>query len=111
MATVYVTQEVERWNIFPARKFGDVVALTPSTAQIVLSATPVLRKLRRGLRNFTSEDYLLLSGDPIIMGLAMMIAADITGGKLRLLKWEKREKEYYKVTIDYHDMLKEENHA
>tara|TARA_R110000824_G_scaffold2970_8_gene13595 strand:- start:3489 stop:3827 length:339 start_codon:yes stop_codon:yes gene_type:complete len=109
MPTVYITQEVERWDIFPARKFGDVKAILPSTAQVVLSAAPTLRKIRRALKDFTNEDYLLMSGDPIIMGLCMMVATDLTQGQLRLLKWDKREKDYYEVLVDYHDMIKEES--
>ena len=108
MPTVYITQEVEGRNFLPARKYGDLVALTPSTAQIVLSAAPTLRKIKRALRKFTHDDYLLLSGDPIIMGVAMLAAFDITKGQLRLLKWDKREKTYYEVLVDYYDMTKED---
>ena len=52
---------------------------------------------------FSNEDYLLLSGDPIIMGLCMMVASEKTNGILKMLKWEKREKDYYAVTVDYYD--------
>lgn len=103
MPTVYVTQESNGRNFLPARKYGDLVALMPYNAQVVLSASPAIRKLRRGLRNFTKDDYLLLSGDPIIMGIAISIALDNSQGKGKFLKWDKLEKDYYEVAIDIHE--------
>jgi len=89
-------------NFLPARHYGKLVAVLPDNAQIVISATPILRKIQRALYDYSKEDYLLLSGDPIIMGLCMMVAADKTNGYLKMLKWEKREKDYYEVVVDYY---------
>lgn len=102
MSTVYVIQEVENRDFFPARKFGDLEVLLPTNAQVVLSATPTLRKLQRNLANFSDDDFILLSGDPIIMSLAMLVASEVNRGKVRTLKWDKREKDYYEVKIDLH---------
>jgi hypothetical protein len=37
------------------------------------------------------------------MGLAMMVAAEINRGQMQLLKWDKQEKEYYPVRIDFYE--------
>ena len=37
------------------------------------------------------------------MGLCMMVASEKTNGQLKLLKWEKREKDYYEVDVDYYE--------
>jgi hypothetical protein len=103
MSTVYITQEVLGRNILPATKYGKAVVIFPSSAQVVLSSTPTIRKLRHMLREFNNEDYLLLSGDPIIMGLAMMVAADYNRGEMVLLKWDRQEKQYYPVEVDFYD--------
>ena len=103
MATVYVVQEVRNRNFFPARKFGDLVALASADSQVVLSATPMIQRLRSGLANFNSEDYLLLSGDPIIMSLAVHIALQVNDGTATLLKWDKASSDYYPVIIDLND--------
>jgi hypothetical protein len=100
VSTVYVVQEVENRDFFPARKFGDLELLLPPEAQVVLSATPTLRKLQRSLAEYSDEDFILLSGDPIIMSLAMMVASEVNRGRIRALKWDKREKDYYEVKID-----------
>ena len=103
MSRVFITQEMHGRNFLPARHFGQLVAVLPDNAQVVISATPILRKIQRTLSDYSNEDYLLLSGDPIIMGLCMMVASEKTNGILKMLKWEKREKDYYAVTVDYYD--------
>ena len=103
MNKVYVTQESVGRNFTPARKYGEPVRLFPPEHQVVLSSVPTVRKLRKLLKEFTEKDYLHLSGDPIIMGLAMMVAAEINRGQMQLLKWDKQEKEYYPVRIDFYE--------
>ena len=49
-------------------------------------------KLRQGLREYTPQDYLLLTGDPAIIGVACSIVSDITNGKYKVLKWDKQER-------------------
>ena len=60
-------------------------------------------ELRRLLKNFNSNDYLLLSGDPSVIGLACAIASDINGGKFKLLKWDRQEKVYYPLEINLYE--------
>lgn len=101
--TVYITQETTGRNFHSARRYGDLVSLLPSQAQVTLSSLPTIRKLRRGLKDFTKDDYLLLSGDPIIMGLAIVIALEVSNGRGHILKWDKIDREYYPVTLDLYE--------
>jgi len=98
--TVYLTQDILGRDFTSALDWGEVETILPGTAQVVLSSVPALRAIRRKLRNFTDEDYILLSGDPIIMGLCMMVAAETNMGRMQLLKWDRRNKKYNPVTID-----------
>ena len=52
---------------------------------------------------YLNKDYLLLTGDPAIIGVACSIAADITGGKYNLLKWDRQEHTYYPVEINLYE--------
>jgi hypothetical protein len=104
---VYVIQDVPgtregrpKINIIGASQFGTLKVLLPENAQIILSAGPLIFKLRQLLQNYTPNDYLLLTGDPAIIGVACSIASDITNGKYNLLKWDKQERRYYPVEID-----------
>ena len=108
--TVYVIQELPgtsigrpKFNIMGALKYGKLKVLLKENAQIVLSPGPVIFELRRFLKNYTSKDFLLLSGDPAIIGLACTIASDINNGKFNLLKWDRQEKVYYPLEINLYE--------
>ena len=107
---VYLIQEVpgtkagtHKINIVGAKKYGDVIPLLPELSQIIFSPGPLIFKLRKLLRNFRPEDYLLLTGDPAIIGVACSIVSDITNGKYNLLKWDKQERKYYPITINLYE--------
>ena len=108
--TVYVIQEIPgtrdgkpRINIMGAADYGSLTFILPELSQIIFSPVPVIFKLRKALKNYTSEDYLLLTGDPAIIGVACSIVSDITNGKYKLLKWDKQEKKYYPITINLYE--------
>ena len=113
--TVYVIQDVPgsregrpKINIIGASQFGTLKVLLPENAQIILSSGPITFKLRKMLQNYTSQDYLLLTGDPAIISVATSIASDINNGKYNLLKWDKQERRYYPVEIDIHKKVSSE---
>ena len=104
---VYVIQDIPgtkvgapKINIIGATQFGQLKVLLPENSQIILSPSYVITTLRGKLKNYTSNDYLLLTGDPAIIGVACSIVSDITNGKYNLLKWDKQERRYYPVEID-----------
>ena len=76
-----------------------VVLLEPNT-QIAFSTVPTVRMLRRKLREYRDGDYLLLTGDPVAIGLACSIAAFYNAGRYTALKWDRRERLYITVKID-----------
>ena len=107
MANVYIIQELPgtrsgkpKFNIMGASKFGELKTLLPEFSQIILSPGPIVFKLRQLLKDYTSEDYLLLTGDPAIIGVACSIVADITGGKYKFLNWDRQEQVYYPIEIN-----------
>ena len=104
---VYVIQDVPgtkmgapKINIIGATQFGQLKVLLPENSQIILSPSYVITTLRSKLKDYTSKDYLLLTGDPAIIGVACSIVSDTTNGKYNLLKWDKQERRYYPVEID-----------
>ena len=86
-----------------ASEYGSLKFLLPELSQIIFSPGPLIFKLRKVLRDFTSEDYLLLTGDPAIIGVACSIVSDITNGKYKLLKWDKQERRYYPININLYE--------
>ena len=86
-----------------ASKFGQFKFLLPEDSQIIFSPGPLIYKLRSLLKNFKKEVYLLLTGDPAIIGVACSIVSDITNGKYNLLKWDKQERTYYPIEINLYE--------
>ncbi len=100
MSKVFIVQEMPNHDIAAAMKFGEMSVLLPSNTQIAFSTVPTVRTLRRKLREYKDGDYLLLTGDPVAIGLACSIAAFYNAGRYTALKWDRRERLYIPVKID-----------
>ena len=110
---VYVIQEIPgskagtpKINIMGAAAYSttnDFIFLLPEFSKMIFSPGPLIFKLRKGLRNYKPEDYLLLTGDPAIIGVACSIVSDITNGKYNVLKWDKQERKYYPIEINLYE--------
>ena len=110
VSTVYVIQHIPgtqagnpKINIMGASQYGQFKFLLPEFSQMIFSPGPLIYKLRQGLKKFTVKDYLLLTGDPAIIGVACSIVSDITNGKYNLLKWDKQERTYYPIEINLYE--------
>ena len=107
---VYVIQEIPgtksgspKINIMGASEYGDFKFLLPEFSQMIFSPGPLIYKLRQGLKNFKPNDYLLLTGDPAIIGVACSIVSDMTSGNYNLLKWDRQERKYYPIAINLYE--------
>ena len=107
---VYIIQEIAgtkdgrpKINIMGAAEYGTFKFLLPELSQIIFSPGPLIFKLRKGLKDYSQQDFLLLTGDPAIIGVACSIVSDLTNGKYNLLKWDKQERKYYPIEINLHE--------
>ena len=107
---VYVLQELPgtkagtpKINIMSASKFGEFKFLLPEFSQIIFSPGPLIFKLRSLLKNYTTKDYLLLTGDPAIIGVACSIVSEYTNAKYNLLKCDKQDRIYYPIEINLNE--------
>ena len=108
--SVYVVQEIAgtregrpKFNIMGAAQYGNLKFLLDERSQIIFSPGPLIFKLRSALRDFKVTDYLLLTGDPAIIGVTCSIVSEYTNGKYNLLKWDKQEKRYYPIEINLYE--------
>lgn len=116
---VYVIQEIPgsqagspKINIMGAASYstsGKFNFLLPEFSQMIFSPGPLIFKLRNLLKDYTTKDYLLLTGDPAIIGVACSIVSDMTNGKYNLLKWDKQDRIYYPIKINLHEKGKVDN--
>lgn len=110
MSQVYVIQNQHRWDpqrqqLVPkfdfskAEEYGDLVYVLSPKASPFRPAS-VIPEMRETLCNMRSEDYLLLVGNPCLIGWAVAIAAQYAGHRLRLLQWSGTEQKYIVVESD-----------
>ena len=107
---VYVIQEIPgtkegrpKINIMGAQKFGKIKVLLREDSQMIFSPGPIIFELRRLLKEYRPTDFLLLTGDPAIIGVACSLVSDITHCKYHLLKWDRQEKMYYPISINLYE--------
>jgi hypothetical protein len=104
LSTVFITQvphrlnretgELEPLDMSAAREWGDPrVILTPG-ANPFTSMPAIVDDLHASLKDIGDQDYLILVGNPAIMGVAACIAAQYLKGKLRVLQWSGKAQRY-----------------
>ncbi len=105
--TVYVVQEIAgtregrpKFNIMGAAEYGKLKFLLDERSQMIFSPGPLIFKLKNLVKDFKPTDYLLLTGDPAIIGVVCSLVSDTTNGRYNLLKWDRQEKRYYPIEID-----------
>ena len=105
--TVYVVQEIAgtregrpKFNIMGAAEYGKLKFLLDERSQMIFSPGPLIFKLKTLVKDFKPTDYLLLTGDPAIIGVVCSLVSEQTNGRYNLLKWDTQEKRYYPIEID-----------
>jgi len=88
-----------KYDLEPARSFGEVVELLSPTAK-PFNPQPIIEELYQKLEGFTDGDYVICIGNPILLSLATTIAADINGGRVKMLQWHGHKGEYVEVEVD-----------
>ena len=108
MAKVYLVQEIPndkftgepKFDLTPAIKYGEIKTMFPRLRQMQFTPGPLIIEIKNSLKNFTSEDYLLLYGDPALIGVVCAVASDITNGKFKVLKWDRIQASYFPIEIN-----------
>lgn len=114
MATVYFVQEplkrdrggniVSRFNLGTAERYGRIVYLF-SWGELkdgtILTDTPaLLARLREKLAEYSDRDWIVPAGNPALIALATLVAADMNEGRVQILDWIRDDGCYREVTID-----------
>jgi hypothetical protein len=112
---VFVVQEplrrtpngvMPRYDYATITPYGDMVFLftwgqLKEEDCLAPSAMPTLmRQLRERLADFSDNDYLLPVGNPALCAMAAMVCGDVNEGRVRILDWQRNEREYREVQID-----------
>ena len=101
MSIVYVVQRQHKMNhatstltpkfdLSSAEEYGTLeFLLSPNTRPF--KPEKIVSVLREKLQNYTSDDYLLLIGNPVLIGMTVAVAADLNAGYVQVLQWSNRK--------------------
>ena len=98
--TVYVVQEKSGVDITAALRFGKFENLLPRKDQLMISSQPVVHALKKKLKDFSDDDYILCLGDPSIIATVAVVAASMNRNRFKMLKWDRHLKKYYPVEVN-----------
>lgn len=97
--TVYIVQDPNGKDISDARDFGKLKVLLTGHETIREAAVA----LRDKLKFFTDQDYLLMVGSAINMGLAAHCALAANSGKANFLVWNKESWSYKVESVNIYE--------
>jgi hypothetical protein len=108
--TVFVVQKQMRFDegsgdlvprfrtLEKAEKFGQIQYLLSPSAH-PFNPENIIGDLHDKLKTYSDEDYLLLIGNPALIGMATAVAGHYNGGKLKLLQWSGRQGDYAEISV------------
>lgn len=108
--TVFIVQNVERRNestgLFePVYDFSSCEVygkphflLNPGRSPH--QAAGITADLMSALMNFSDDDYILPTGNPVLISMAATVAAGYNGGRVKFLLWDKRAQKYHPIPVD-----------
>lgn len=91
--TVWVTHDSGGHNYLPAADYGRLDQLWAGLVPTTLSPGQLYDIIADKLAGSSPDDWLLLSGSPELIGLAML-AFTRRHGRLRYLVWDRQERRY-----------------
>lgn len=107
---VYIVQNQHKWDrenkswvpkfdFRPAKKFGQIKFVLESDREPFGDTNQLVVDIRQGLWDYSENDFLLLLGNPALIGLCVAIASERGNGHVNLLQWDGREKIYNKISF------------
>ncbi len=90
MSNVYVVQQQPGFNMEPALKFGDLKSIFPPGIQADFDTDQFVNMARDKLKNVTKDDFLVMTGDPVLMGISFSVFSENNDGYVNCLKWDRR---------------------
>lgn len=95
---VFIPQERSEFDLTPALEWGELVVLNHG-GDVYHDASGMIREMKQKLANITSNDFILMIGDPIAIGAAVATAAGLLDGTVKCLKWSRRNRRYLVIEM------------
>lgn len=108
--TVFVLQDqqfmrngqlVPKFDFSPASEFGEISFLLGHNANPLKDGMGSIEQdLVEKLSKFSDEDYIVLTGNPVLIALAGQIATTVNDGRAKYLQWNGVDRKYNMIQVD-----------
>lgn len=105
MSKAFIVSENQRFSYADVLNWcQEMVPIFRPGTQVTLNPQTALGHARKVLRDMTADDYLVLIGDPVIIGICVAVAAEFLG-TVKVLRWDKFSTRYVPIEIDFLDRI------
>lgn len=119
LSNVYIVQEpmrrdpitgimVPSMDFRKAAEYGKPIVCV-QTGRVAFTPGPTIQVLKDALKTFCDDDYFIPAGDPSLIAMAAIIAANNNMGRMKLLKWDKELKSYIEVALNIYGRKEQHN--
>lgn len=98
MPKVYAIQESPGKNLLPATDHGELKFILPSQTNLMFETEKAVVKIRATVEDFNEEDFLLLIGDPVCIGITTYYVGK-KHDTINFLKWDKMGLKYFPLKV------------
>lgn len=86
---------VNKYDLTPAKEFGELVFLLRPGNIFYHKLEGAIGTIREGLDGFDGDnDHILAVGDPVAIAATVMVASEISGGNVSILKFDRQSGQY-----------------
>lgn len=84
-----------------AGRYGELVEIIPAGADITKRPDDIAKQLKNRIQELkpSSDDHLILTGNPIILALTAIFWADLCD-RINFLQWNKTQQGYMRISLD-----------
>jgi hypothetical protein len=91
-----VMKPTPKFDVSPAKRFGDLVEVFRNDLGHTADPQWLLSECRKTMMGFDKGDYILPTGDPVLIGMVTLVAAENLpeDAPLQFLKWDRKLRDY-----------------
>lgn len=91
---------IPKYDLSPAQSHGRLITILGPGNIFKDRMAQASSQIKRVLSSFNEGDSILALGDPVAIAASVMFAAERTGGRVNLLKWDRLTRAYESFPID-----------
>lgn len=96
---------ISKFDFTKAKEFGQIEFLLDPNSHPFSPNQSIVQQLWKKLKHFSDVDYLLPTGNPVLIGWATALAAQANYGKVDMLQWNARRQCYLHIKSNLFEVI------